>query len=481
MSATPSQGPPHPAGSAAAGAAAAAAQSSAGAKPGTAAPGAPGAPGAGGAGGKPGGAAKPGGASRPTAKPAGGRARRRFTGSRLGPLPMVNLVVLEIGLGLALVLLAIDTSLWWAAVLALLAAGAVGLTRWQGSWLVLWIQLYARYLVRSHDRNVTSTDPTAAAAPMPESGESVIGAEDPRVSLLRLVLPDLVVARSADHERAPLGLAWHQGSWTAVLAVDAAPSLVSQVGGTPNLPLGALAPCLEDRGVVLDAIQVIWHCYPGSAALPSSSPALSSYLEVLGPLPAAARRTTWVGVRLDPRRCLSAVQERGGGVTGSHRALIGALSRVRGALDTRGVRTRPLDADHLLRAGIAAAELSSVAGTGRQVALREQWTGVTAAGEGHASYAITGWPAGGDVQSLNALTGIRALSTTVALSISPGEDGGEVGLRGLVRVSARNPAELEAADGQLRAVSERLGVALSPLRGQQIAGLAATLPLGASA
>ncbi len=452
MTTTPSQGPPHPAGKPAA-------------QPPTAQP-----P-----------TAQPTVAQPTVAQPAADRARRRSTGSRLGPLPVVNLVVLEVGVAIALVLLAVDTGLWWAALLVLLIAVPVGLARWHGRWLVLWIQLFARYLVRSHDRNVTSSDPTAAGPPASNPGESVVGADDPRVSLLRLVLPDLVVAPGTDHEREPLGLAWHQGTWTAVLEVDAAPSLVTPVGGAPSLPLGALAPCLEDRGVVLDAIQVIWHCYPGNAALPSSSPALNSYLEVLGPLPAAARRTTWVAVRLDPRRCLAAVQERGGGVVGSHRALIGALSRVRGALDARGVRTRPLDADQLLRAGISAAELSSVAGTGDRVALRERWTGVTAAGVGHASYAVTGWPVRGDAQSLNALTGVRALSTTVALSISPGEDRGEVGLRGLVRVSARNPAELEAADDHLRVVSERLAVALTPLCGLQIAGLAATLPLGASA
>ncbi|MGH4015373.1 MAG: type VII secretion protein EccE [Pseudonocardiaceae bacterium] len=414
------------------------------------------------------------------APPAAAAARRRSTGPRLGPLPVVNVVVLEVGLAIGLVLLAVEASLWWASVAVLLIAAVLGLSRWRGRWLVLWLQLFARYLVRSHDRSVTTPNP-AAATPSQSSSESVVGADDPRVALLRLMLPDLVIAHGTDHEREPLGLAWHQGTWTAVLQVDAAPSLISPVGGTPNLPLGALAPCLEDRGVVLDAIQVIWHCYPGSAALPSSSPALSSYLEVLGPLPAAARRTTWVAVRLDPRRCLVAIQERGGGVVGSHRALIGALSRVRSALDARGVRTRPLDADQLLRAGISAAELSSVAGTGHQVALRERWTGVTAAGVGHASYAITGWPARGGVHNLNALTGVRALSTTVALSVSPGEDDAEVGLRGLVRVSARNPEELEAADSRLQAVSERLGVSLTPLRGLQIAGLAATLPLGASA
>jgi type VII secretion protein EccE len=405
-------------------------------------------------------------------------ARLRSTGARLGPLPVVNLVVLEVGLTLGLVLLATDTTLWWAALGVLLIAVPLALGRWHGHWLVRWVQLTACYLVRSRNGSVTSPDPVTADGPL-STPQPVMGSDDPRVALLRLLLPDLSIAHGTDHQREPLGLAWHQGTWTAVLEVDAAPSMITPVGGSPSLPLGALAPCLEHRGVVLDAIQVIWHCYPGSAALPSSSPALRSYLEVLGPLPAAARRTTWVAVRLDPRRCPTAVAERGGGVMGCHRALIGALSRVRSALESRGMSTRPLDADQLLRAGISTAELSAVAGTERPVALSEGWTAVTAAGVGHASYVISDWGIRGVAHNLNALTGVRALSATVALSLSPGEDGAEVGLRGLVRVSARNPGELEAAERRLQAVSQRLGVLLSPLHGLQVAGLAATLPLGA--
>ncbi|MGH4006993.1 MAG: type VII secretion protein EccE [Pseudonocardiaceae bacterium] len=414
------------------------------------------------------------------ALPATVTARRRSTGSCLGPLPVVNLVLLEIGLAIGLALLAVDTALWWAALGVLLVAVPLALGRWRGRWLLWWVQLTARYLARSHRPRVLTMASLGPVAPGHPPASEVLGSDHPQVALLRLVVPDLIVAHGADHQREPLGLAWHQGTWTAVLRVQAAPSLITPVGSTPNLPLGALAPCLEDRGVVLDAIQVIWHCYPGNAALPSSSPALRSYLEVLGPLPAAARRTTWVVVRLDPRRCLAAVAERGGAVMGAHRALIGALARVRSALETHGVSTRPLDADQLLRAGISAAELSAVAGTGQQVALSEGWTAVTAAGVGHASYAISGWQVGGVAPNLTALTGIRALSTTVALSVSPGGVGTEVGLRGLVRVSARNHAELEAADGRLQAVSERLGVTLTPLHGLQTAGLAATLPLGVS-
>jgi type VII secretion protein EccE len=311
--------------------------------------------------------------------------------------------------------------------------------------------------------------------------DTVTGPDDARVNLLRLAVPDLVVAHGVDHERQQVGIAWNDGTWTAVLLVEPAPALITEAGGAPSLPLSALAPCLEDRGVVLDSIQIIWHCYPGSAALPSDSPALSSYMEVLGPLPAAARRTTWVAIRLDPRRCPAAVRERGGGVVGAHRALIGALSRVRNALESQGVPTRPLDPDELLRAGISAAELTAVAGSSARVSMQERWTGVTAAGIGHASYAITNWPKGRITNSLNALTSVRALSTTVAMSISPASDEGQVGLRGVVRLSARSPRELDAADQRLQTISERLGVTLTPLRGLQIAAFAATLPIGGTA
>ncbi|WP_229686294.1 type VII secretion protein EccE [Longimycelium tulufanense] len=411
------------------------------------------------------------------------RARRRTVGASLGALPVTNLVVIEAGLALGLLLLALAPKAWPVSAAVLVIAIVVAFIRWRGRWFTQWVGLTVRYLLRQHGRQA---EPAAATGALEQAAEQargdakVTGAEDRRVALLRLAVPDLVVAHGIDHERRPVGMAWHEGTWTAVLLVDPAPALVSHFGAAPNLPLGALAPCLEDRGTVLDAIQVIWHCYPGSTSLPVSSPALNSYLEVLGPLPAAARRTTWIAVRLDPRRCPAAVRERGGGVVGAHRALIGALSRIRSALGARGIPTRPLDVDELLHAGISAAELTALLGSPNPVRLRERWTGVTAGGVGHASYAITGWP---DQLShnLNALTGVRALSSTVALSLSPGGEDGNVGLRGLVRVSARTPSELEAADDRLTHLGERLGISLTPLRGLQMAGLAATLPLGGKA
>lgn len=390
---------------------------------------------------------------------------------------MTNLIVLEVGLAVGLILIAINSALVYVGIGILAVALVIAFLRWGGQWFTQWAGLTMRYTMRSHDRAAEPVAPTSLESIAAE-GDAVTGPDDPRVNLLRLAVPDLVVAHGVDHERQQVGLAWNDGTWTAVLMVEPAPGLITQAGGAPSLPLSALAPCLEDRGVTLDSIQVIWHCYPGSAALPSDSPALSSYMEVLGPLPAAARRTTWVAIRLDPKRCPSAVRERGGGVVGAHRALIGALSRVRNAMESRGVPTRPLDPDELLRAGISAAELTGVAGSSTRVNMQERWTGVTAAGIGHTSYAITNWPKGRITTSLNALTSVRALSATVAMSISPAADDGDVGLRGVVRVSARNPRELEAADERLNAISSRMGVTLTPLRGLQFEGFAATLPMG---
>ena len=407
-------------------------------------------------------------------------ARKRNAGASLGGLPVSNLVLIEVGLAIGLILLAINTTLLYEAAGVFVLGLILALLRWSGRWFTQWIGLTLRYTFRSHTR-IADPLPPAADEQVGVDEATVLGPDDPRVNLLRLVVPDLIVAHGTDHERRQVGLAWHQGAWTAVLLVDPAPNLITPLGATPSLPLGALAPCLEDRGVVLDAIQVIWHCYPGSAALPTSSPALASYLEVLGPLPAAARRTTWVAVRLDPRRCPAAIAERGGGVVGSHRALIGALSRVRSALEARGVPTRPLDPDELLRAGVSAAELVGGMRSNNRVVLNESRTGVTAAGIGHASYAITRWPHGRNVNSINALTGVRALSATVAMSVSPSGEDGEVGLRGLVRVSARTPAELAEANQRLHGMAQRLNVALTPLRGLQVSGLAATLPLGGAA
>jgi len=411
-------------------------------------------------------------------------ARRGALSGRAGPSlglpPLSNVILLEVGVAVALVLLTVSRSVWPAAVavvvVALLATGL----RWHGRWVTQWAAVVAGYLIRPRTRQVEAPPPPANRTDLAEGIDgSLTGCEDARVGLLRLLVPDLVVTDRADHERAPVGLAWHHGMWTAVVLLDPRPVLVSHVDEHRDVPLAELAACLQDRGVVLDGIRVVWHCYPGSSALPPDSPALAAYHDVLGPLPAVARRRTWVAVRLDPRRCPEAVGERGGGVPGAHRALLGAVSRVRGVLDAAGLDNRVLDSGGLLRAGISCAGLAPAAGRDQRVGLREGWNSVTGGGVSHSSYAINGWP--GSPGRLDALTSARALSTTLALALSPGTAEQTVGIRGLIRVSARTPAELNTASEQVRERATGCGVTLSPLNGQQAVAVTATLPVGGAA
>lgn len=396
----------------------------------------------------------------------------------MGPLPLPNVVLLELGLAVVLVLLALDRGLWPVAVgVAVLGAG-LALGRRRGRWITQWALVVLRYRTRSHTRTYTPASAADGAAELARrSTTGLVGAEDARVGLLRLLVPDLAVASRTDHEQRPIGLAWHAGTWTAAVLLDPVPEMVSPVSARTEVPLSGLAGCLQDRGVVLDGIQVLWHCYPGSSTLPAGAPALAAYHEVLGPLPAVARRSTWVMVRLDPRRCPEAVRERGGGVTGAHRALLGAVSRVRGVLDVAGLNSRVLDTDELLRAATSCAELGAAAAGDDEVGLQETWRGVTVGGVGHTSSALTGWTDGG----LDVLTSVRALSSTVALALSPGGEDGSVGLRGVVRLSARTPGELRAAKELLARRAGDAGIGLTPLDGQQAEAVGATLPVGGTA
>lgn len=420
----------------------------------------------------------------PASPPAPGPAalRRRSTGASLGPVPVTGLVVVEVALAAALLLLALAPGLRWLAAVLLAVGLVLGLGRRRGRALTEWVVVLARFAVRRRTRTgvappqqISSVDP----GPAGDRADRLVGAEDARVATLRLVVDDLTVAEGTDHERQPTGLAWSGGTWTAAVLVDPVPAIVSPLGTGSDVPLEPLVACLRDRGVVLESIAVVSHCYPGSSVLPPGSPVLAAYHEVLGPLPAVARRSTWVVVRLDPRRCPAAVHDRGGGVPGAQRALLGALSRVRGALDRAGLPHRVLDLDELLRAGLAAAELTGPAPAVESLRLREHWGSLTTNDVHHRSFAVSRWadaPA-----ALAGLGSVRALSTTVSVTLSPDADADAVRLRGLVRLSARDAAELDAADERLRTAAAGADVGLVRLAGQQAAALRAGLPVGGGA
>lgn len=420
--------------------------------------------------------------------------RRAHRGRAELPLPPVaNVVLFEVGVAAALGVLAVTPSAWPTATAVVVGTACSAGLRWRGLWLAQWAALAVAHVSRSH-RRVAET-----AAPAPDSAHPAVPVTggvpapvDPRVRVLRLLVGDLVMATAVDHEHTPVGLAWHRGGWTTSVLVDPTPKLVSVAGPPVLLPLRALAACLDERGVVLDAITVLWHSYPGGGSLTSEAPAAAAYREVLGPLTMVARRSTWVSVRLDPLRCPAAVRERGGGVAGAHRAVLGAVARVRGVLDGAAIASRSLDDQELLSAALRCAELTGAAGRGGTVGLRERWGAVTAGGVNHASYAVSGWDGGQG--ALDVLSGAGALSTTVALTLGGAarkdsavskdaavSKDSAVSVQALVRLSARTPAQLRSSQGQLAECARTAGVVLTPMNGQQAGTLAGTLAIACPA
>ncbi|PVZ10276.1 type VII secretion protein EccE [Actinomycetospora cinnamomea] len=393
-------------------------------------------------------------------------ARRRPAGPSLGPLPLAAVVVVEAGLALAVALVALDRGLAPLAGVVLSAALLVGLLRVRRRWVVQWIGLALRYRLRVRERE--------AEPPGADTDRA-----DARLRTLRLLTGDLAVARTRDHDGREVGLLGHGGGWSAVLApdpvgADGGAGLVADdaTAGSASFPLAALAGSLADRGVVLDAISAVWHCRP----VAGDTPAAAAYREVLGPLPPVSRREAWLVVRLDPQRCPDAVAERGGGVVGAHRAVVGALARIGRVLADHGTTVRPLSADEVLDAALEAADADE--GPGER--LKEHWRAVVVGEIGHAAFAVTRWPADTAPARLTDLTATVARTCTLALTLEPGTraDEATVGLRGTVRLTADTPDALDVAGRELVARGHALGVALDPLDGQHAAGLAATLPLG---
>lgn len=404
-------------------------------------------------------------------------AHRRPSGPSLGPVPLAGVVVVEVGLAVAVGLLAVDRGLLPVAGIVLSLALLVGLLRVRGRPVTAWIGLAVRFRLRTR---VRAAEPTGSDA-------------DARVRLLRLLTGDLTVARTRDHDGREVGLVAHGGAWSAVLALDPADpdgagGLLAD-DGELSFPLGALAGCLADRGVVLDALSAVWHCRPGGAELDEGAPAVAAYREILGPLPPVARREAWLVVRLDPARCPDAVAERGGGVLGAQRAVVGALARIGRVLADHGLAVRPLTADEVLDAATTAADVDAPAVAGALPdRLEEHWGAVVVDEVGHAGFAVTSWPRGTVPGTLTALTGTTARSATLALTLEPDPAAdtsargwatdAPVGLRGTVRLTAATPGALTDAGLELVDRAGALGVRLDPLDGQHAAGLAATLPLG---
>jgi len=414
----------------------------------------------------------------------GGRDGRADRGRRGGPgsAPgrLGGILVVEVGLAVALGLVALGPGLLPLAGVVLSAALVAGLVRARGELVGTWAVLALRHRFRARDAPAAD----GAAADPDEDREA--GGLD--LGPLDAALGEVVVVDGRDHDGRRVAFAGgDDGTWSAVLVPDAEqlallldPSPAGpEAGPVGGFPLAALAGTLSDRGVVLDALTVVRHVRPGGV----DSPARQAHREVLGPLADAAHRSAWLVVRLDPDRCPGAVAERGGGVLGARRALVGALARISRVLADRDLPVQPLDREGLRDAvaTAAATDLDAASGSG---GVTERWDAVVVGEVGHATWDATDLriPSGTRLDLDDLMSPDAA--TTVALALRPDQadpgGGPTVAVAARVRVSARTPDELAAAGRAVVAAGRARGLRLEPRHGRQAAALRATLPYGGS-
>jgi type VII secretion protein EccE len=213
-----------------------------------------------------------------------------------------------------------------------------------------------------------------------------------------------------------------------------------------------LADCLQQFDITLDSIDVISQ----GARSHGHGRIGAIYEAVLGPLPAIARRSVWVAVRLDPTLCPEAVRHRGGGWDGIMRTAATATRRVANRLSDAGLRPQITTAAEIAQ---ATDELSDGVGLN---ALDETWFACYQARFELRSFFVK--PSMFTTAGLGLLWTVPSDSTTVCVSLRRDERNDLIKLRGLVRFDSHGRTRI-----QLRGLGQ--------LPGRQYAALMSTLPL----
>lgn len=213
-----------------------------------------------------------------------------------------------------------------------------------------------------------------------------------------------------------------------------------------------LVDCLHQFDIALDSIDVISQ----GARSYSHSRIGSVYEAVLGPLPAIARRSVWVAIRMDPTRCPEAVRHRGGGWQGIVRTATIATRRVANRLSDAGLRTRITTADEITQ---ATRELTRGADLS---ALDETWVACRDGRFEQRSYCFE--PSMFTTAGLTLPWTVPSDSTTMCISLRRDARDDLIKLRGLVRFDGYGHAAVKLRD-------------LKGLSGMQYAALRCSLPL----
>lgn len=387
--------------------------------------------------------------------------RRRRHGY-LGPVNVLQLVIVEAVLVVLLVLLRNNPILLIVGIVLAALLLVATFARSGGRW---WVE---RALIRRQYRRRQHT--------------GRLPADDPRLVTLHHLVPDLTVETIDGVGGTQVGIGRDAAGSFATVAVVRPDG----VNGDPlgRLPLSKLAAIANDSEQPGAVIQVVTHGTPApDAAIDGMRPAAESYRELMdqfgGAMP--ADQVVWVSARFDARTVAEAYV---GGADESKEipVMITALIRRIGkALKRSGLEYQVLDGDGLLDALARSCDLEQSHDESRQADPRESWTYWRSATLAHTCFWVSSWPdlrRSGELFDRLGRTPAAAL-TSVSLIMAPRQDVTEI--RALVRVAAPEPGALSRACAAAEQIASSGGGGLFRLNGEQAQGVYASAPSGGGA
>ncbi|XMA38854.1 type VII secretion protein EccE [Streptomyces albogriseolus] len=387
---------------------------------------------------------------------------------------MQRLVLLEIAAALLLVG-------WVVGPVALVPAGAVA------------VVLAALALIRRRGRSLPEWIATARASRARRKRAAtfeVPSGTEPGLTPALECDPALRTYSYGVRDRRPVGIIGDGTFVTAVVQVEADATALRAERSRRPLPLAVVRDALKVDGIRLESAQVVLHTQPAPALhLPPQSVAVTNYAPLQEQTGAPAVRITWIALKLDPELCPEAVAARGGGLLGAQKCVVRVADHLASRLTGAGFRATVLDEEELISAiATSACANPLVTAEAGRTDRRDRRTEESSRSwrcdnRRHTTYWIRKWPSLGGAQGTSLhqfvaqVTGVRALATTISLTLAPG-DRREMSLSGHLRVTGRSAEELTAARRALEASARDAGAALARLDREQLPGVLATLPLG---
>ncbi|UYQ64748.1 type VII secretion protein EccE [Streptomyces peucetius] len=409
----------------------------------------------------------------PQSVPASTTLRTLSRTSRVGPVELRQLVLVEGGLALAAVGVALG-GLWLiptcsvGSVLVLLAV-----IRRRGHALPDWLATVVALRSRRRASAPSAADVDASLAPVVEA------------------VPGIRPFPYVDRERRTVGMLGDGTFLTAVVRVEASGAALRPASGARALSLSLLGDALEVDDIVLESAQLVQQVRSAPAPhLPQQAVARLSYAPLQERTGAPALRMTWVAVKLDPELCREAVEARGGGIAGAQRCLVRMADHVASRITGAGFQAVVLDQEELnstmATATCASPRLSARPGgpdTAQQRRTAETARVWRCDDRWHTTYAVGRWPDLGRGATplpklVSLLTAAPAYATTFSLTVRRGTRQGTIDVGGHVRVTGGSDTELVGVRRVLEQAARSAKVGLVRLDREQLPGVLATLPLG---